>query len=119
MKIYRNNKDPRKIGLKFDDLASTQMLLAASGTLEDEVKVSISYRNRDLDGDFNADPDYIKNYDADSSWVVKTLLDACDRDCESKFKVHFVSDDGGTKVVSVRRSDTGMTFQALIDSLIG
>lgn len=119
MKVYRNNKDPRKIGLKFDNLASTQMLLAASGTLEDEVKVSISYRNRDLDGDFNADPDYIKNYDADLSWVVKTLLDACDRDCESKFNVRFVSDDGGVKIVSVCKSDAGMTFQALIDSLIG
>ncbi len=118
MKVYRNNKDLRKIGLKFDNLESTQMLLAASGSLEDEVKVSIGYRNRDLDGDFNADPDYIKDYDADLSWVVKTLLDACDRDCESKFNVRFVSDDG-TKVVSVRKSDTGMTFQALIDSLIG
>lgn len=115
MKIYRNHKDTRTVGIKFDDLASTQVLLTATGALEDEVKVSISYRNRDLHGDFNADPDYVKDYDADMTWVVSRLLDACDHDREDKFGIRFIEDNGTAKVIGIRKDASGMDFNALVD----
>ena len=56
MKVYRHKEDNRIVGAKFEDLASTQVTMTATGNLaEDGVTIDFAYRNRKNNGDFNAD----------------------------------------------------------------
>lgn len=113
-KIYRNQKDPRSFGLKFDDIQRTQVQLSAVGELEGEVVVTIARRNRDDFGDFNADPDYLKDYNANMNDVVRDLIGACDRDMKGNFDISALSGENSTKLHVCMRPGGACSFEELV-----
>lgn len=111
MKVYRNLRKAQVIGIKFDDLGNTQKLLTASGSLDGEVVIRREFRDRDSQGDFNADPDFQKDYNADMSWVIGDLIGACEYEKdELLFEIRYISDDA----IGIRTSGSGIDYSELV-----
>ena len=111
MKVYRNIKEGGVVGIKYDDMGNTQLLLTATGSLDKEVVITREFRDRDSQGDFNADPDFQKDYNADMTWVVGYLIGACEYEKdEFRFEIHHISD--GKIAISV--SEKGIGYDELV-----
>lgn len=120
MKIYRHKEDNRIVGGKFEDLASTQVTMTATGNLaEDGVTIDFAYRNRKKDGDFNADPLFIKDYDLHLDGAFAQMIDLCDRDkAEGRFELRHLAPDNSIAKVKVTASEQGIGFDELTRNLL-
>ena len=120
MKIYRHKGNNRIIGGKFEDLASTQVTMTATGNLaEDGVTIDFAYRNRKNDGDFNADPLFIKDYDLHLDGAFAQMIDLCDRDkAEGRFELRHQAPGDSIAKVKVTASEQGTSFDNLVRNLM-
>ncbi len=120
MKIYRHKESNRIVGAKFEDLASTQVTMTAMGDLtEDGVTIDFAYRNRKNDGDFNADPLFIKDYDFSLYDVFAQMIDLCDRDkAEGRFELHHLAPGDSIAKMKVTTSAQGISFDDLTGRLM-
>ena len=120
MKIYRHKGNNRIVGAKFEDLASTQVTMTATGNLaEDGVTIDFAYRNRKNDGDFNADPLFVKDYDLHLDGAFAQMIDLCDRDkAEGRFELHHLAPGDSIAKVKVTASEQGTGFDDLVRNLM-
>ena len=120
MKVYRHKEDNRIVGAKFEDLASTQVTMTATGNLaEDGVTIDFAYRNRKNNGDFNADELFVKDYDFNLYDVFAQIIDLCDRDkAEGRFELRHLAPGDSIAKVKVTTSEQGTSFDNLMRNLM-
>ena len=118
MKVYRNSKDPRKIGCKFDNLRYSQVGISATGDIEKEVIVEFTKRDRATEGDFNADEHYMKDYDADMARIFGDMLGVCNNDKSARFHLEHQPNGKAFIKVAVTKAQDGCDFDALIERLL-
>ena len=120
MKVYRHKEDNRIVGAKFEDLASTQVTMTATGNLaEDGVTIDFAYRNRKNNGDFNADELFVKDYDFNLYDVFAQIIDLCDRDkAEGRFELRHLAPGDSIAKVRVTASEQGTGFDNLVRNLM-
>lgn len=120
MKVYRHKEDNRIVGAKFEDLASTQVTMTATGNLaEDGVTIDFAYRNRKNNGDFNADELFVKDYDFNLYDVFAQIIDLCDRDkAEGRFELRHLAPGDSIAKVKVTTSEQGTGFDNLVRNLM-
>lgn len=119
MKVYRNSKNPKTIGCKFDDLRYSQVGISATGAIDDEVIFEFTKRDRKTEGDFNADPHFMKDYDANMDRIFGDMLGACDKDKEARFSIkHLPAGSACIKVSVTKASDGECDFNELVGRLL-
>ena len=120
MKVYRHKEDNRIVGAKFEDLASTQVTMTATGDLaKDGVTIDFAYRNRKNNGDFNADELFVKDYDFNLYDVFAQIIDLCDRDkAEGRFELRHLAPGDSIAKVKVTTSEQGTGFDNLVRNLM-
>ena len=120
MKVYRHKEDNRIVGAKFEDLASTQVTMTATGDLaKDGVTIDFAYRNRKNNGDFNADELFVKDYDFNLYDVFAQMINLCDRDkAEGRFELRHLAPGDSIAKVKVTTSEQGTGFDNLVRNLM-
>jgi hypothetical protein len=114
MKVYRNARTPKVIGVKFDNMRNSMVTIAADGEIDTGVTVEFVDRDRKVAGDLNADPDFMKVYDPDFSQMFADMLDICEADKSSSFKLEH--DDKGHSVHISKGGDIE-NYDALVERL--
>jgi hypothetical protein len=117
MKVYRNLHTPKVIGVKFDNLRNSMVTIAADGDIDTAATIEFVARDREVVGDLNADPDFMKDYNADMRQIFADMLGACDVDMSARFKLEH--DCSGESVCVSKAEDGDIDgFDALTERLM-
>ena len=89
MKVYKNKKTAKLIGVKFDNFCNSMTTITSDGDIGTVATVKFVPRDRKVSGDFNADPDFVKEYDFDMRQIFAGMLGVCGADMTARFKMEY------------------------------
>lgn len=116
MKVYKNKHTAKLIGVKFDNFRNSMTTITSDGDIGTVATVKFVPRDRKVSGDFNADPDFVKEYDFDMRQIFAGMLGVCDADMTARFKMEYSVDDS----VRIGKAEDGNIdgFEALAERLM-
>ena len=116
MKVYKNKHTAKIIGVKFDNFCNSMTTITSDGDIGTVATVKFVPRDRKVSGDFNADPDFVKEYDFDMRQIFAGMLGVCDADMTARFKMEHSVDDS----VRISKAEDGNIdgFEALAERLM-
>lgn len=116
MKVYKNKHTAKIIGVKFDNFRNSMTTITSDGDIGTVATVKFVPRDRKVAGDFNADSDFVKEYDFDMRQIFAGMLGVCDADMTARFKMEYSVDDS----VRISKAEDGNIdgFEALAERLM-
>lgn len=116
MKVYKNKHTAKLIGVKFDNFRNSMTTITSDGDIGTVATVKFVPRDRKVAGDFNADSDFVKEYDFDMRQIFAGMLGVCDADMTARFKMEYSVDDS----VRISKAEDGNIdgFEALAERLM-
>lgn len=116
MKVYKNKHTAKLIGVKFDNFRNSMTTITSDGNIGTVATVKFVPRDRKVAGDFNADSDFVKEYDFDMRQIFAGMLGVCDADMTARFKMEYSVDDS----VRISKAEDGNIdgFEALAERLM-
>ena len=116
MKVYKNKHTSKLIGVKFDNFCNSMTTITSDGDIGTVATVKFVPRDRKVAGDFNADSDFVKEYDFDMRQIFAGMLGVCGADMTARFKMKYSVDDS----VRISKAEDGNIdgFEALAERLM-
>lgn len=116
MKVYKNKHTAKIIGVKFDNFRNSMTTITSDGDIGTVATVKFVPRDRKVAGDFNADSDFVKEYDFDMRQIFAGMLSVCEADMTARFKMEHSVDDS----VRISKAEDGNIdgFEVLAERLM-